>query len=92
MFIQPKILVWDALLKLQKKCQKQGSGISRTFFRSPVKSKLKMIETSNMAQNDCHVFLMSYVMTPNTCSQHYETQFSAFFGSFSHLRPKFLVE
>ena len=53
MLTQPKILVWGAYKF--KKMPKQGSGMLQTFLRSPIKTKIKGKETSNMAQNDCHV-------------------------------------
>ena len=52
MLTHPKILVWGAY-NFEKKSQKQGSGMSLTCNPSPVKTKLMVIETSNMAQNDC---------------------------------------
>ena len=36
-----------------KNAEKWGSGMLQTFIRSPVKTKLKVIETSNMAQTNC---------------------------------------
>ena len=47
-----KILVWDAYNF--KKCQKWGSGMSQTCIQSPAETKLKVIEISNMALNDCY--------------------------------------
>ena len=51
MLAYPKILVWGAYNF--EKMPKRGFRMLRTCIRSPVKTKLKVIVTSNMAQNDC---------------------------------------
>ena len=50
MLTHPKILVWGAFNF--EKLRKTGPGMSRTCIQSPVKTKLMVIETSNMAEND----------------------------------------
>ena len=42
-----KILVWSAFCF--EKSQKPGFGMSGTYIQSPEETKLKVIETSNMA-------------------------------------------
>ena len=44
---------WSGVPVTLKKCQKLAFGMLRTFIQIPLKTKLKVIEASNMAQNDC---------------------------------------
>ena len=47
MLTHPKILVWGAYNF--EKMPKRGLGMPRTCIQSPVKTKVMVIETSNMA-------------------------------------------
>ena len=53
MLTHPQILIWGA--PNFKKCRKWGSEMLRMNIQSPVKTKLKVIESSNTAQNNCKV-------------------------------------
>ena len=51
MLTHPKILVWGAYNF--EKMPKAGFRNVTDSFRSPIKTKLMVIETTNNAQNDC---------------------------------------